>query len=45
MTRRQRGDLEVVILLIVIFITCSVSHRDEDLRNDVPGMPVVEAHR
>lgn len=45
MTRRQRDDLEVVILLIVIFITCSVSLRSEDLRNDVPGTPVVEANR
>jgi hypothetical protein len=45
MTRRQRDGLEVVILLIVIFISCGVSHRDEDLRNHIPGTPVVEANR
>jgi hypothetical protein len=45
MTRRQRGDLEMVILIICIFIACSVSLRGEDLHNDVPGTPVVEASR
>jgi len=39
-TRRQRGDLETLILLLVIFITCSVSLRSEDLHDEAPGAEV-----